>query len=198
MKTIILLLVSITSFGQKDTIKAQIRKDRAAMFGTIALITTPAIIIYNSSDTKGGKLFNGISALGSISCALLSLSHSKGKTVARNALFAFAGAMDAFSEELQFHYPQVKSKLPFLNDQYFDPSISWKNKYSSNLPFAETLLVSTTDGYHASRAISKLSFVGGVLLLDFNKPFKKQLKQIAIGSLLYVTTKGIIHQTFKN
>lgn len=198
MKLLIPLLISITCFGQKDSINTQLRKDRATMYGCIAVISAPAIVMFNNADTKGGKVFHGISALGSISCAVLSLSNSRGRTVARNALFAFAGAMDAFSEELQFHYPQVKSKLPFLNDQYFDPSISWKNKYSSSLPFAETLLVSTTDGYHSSRAISKLSFIGGIILIDFNRPFKKQLKQIAIGSLLYVTTKGIIHQTFKN
>ena len=101
--------------------------------------------------------------------------------------------LDGFNEEITHHYPLVKDKLPGLNDQWFDPSISWKNKYTSNVPFATTLLVSTTDAYHASRTLNKVFVLGGIFTFDKPKTFKEGLLKTLGICVSYSMGKGLVH-----
>lgn len=192
------ILIFINSFSQDTLSDKQLKLDNSVMFG---ITSVPLFFIYNMSDfnTKSGTIIHITSGAATISCLSIMLVNSKGKNISRNTCFILAGFLDGFNQELLFHYSKVKDKLPYLNDQYFDPSISWKNKYESNILFSETLLVGLTDGYHLTRTLNKGFVIGGVLLLDYKKgSFKRCLKQFGIGSCLYVISKGIIHQAFKN
>lgn len=194
---IIFLLISFNCYSQDTLRDKQLKLDNSVMFG---ITSVPLFFIYNMSDfnTKSGTIIHITSGAATISCLSIMLVNSKGKNISRNTCFILAGFLDGFNQELLFHYSKIKAKLPYLNDQYFDPSISWQNKYNSNIPFSETLLVGLTDGYHLTRTLNKGFVIGGVLLLDYKKgSFKRCLKQFGIACGLYSLSKGITHQVFK-
>jgi len=76
-------------------------------------------------------------------------------------LLAFlAGTMDAVQDKLQFHYeasvfPRGDDKLLGGTEQFWNPAISWKNKWKDGQKangerfiFSSTALVFITDGWH--------------------------------------------------
>lgn len=195
--TSILLLLSVLSYSQ-DSIVPHIttRKEKAKFYGIIAVIMSPCILIYSQVNSKDvyGKISYAPFAAASIATGVISLYYSDHTKVLSNSFFCLAGALDAFSQELLYHYPQVKRKMPYLNDQFFDPSISWQNKYNSNIPFSKTLLVGTTDGYHASRVLNKMFVVGGIFTIQ--KP--KSIKRLVTVCFIYTFTKGATHYIITN
>lgn len=81
----------------------------------------------------------------------------KKKDIAPLCLTFTAGMFEGTAEALKFHYDRVDRKLS-LNDSFWDPEISWRNKYKNGDPAqgerftgSSTTLVWTTDGYHAMR-----------------------------------------------
>ena len=79
-------------------------------------------------------------------------------------LALLAGASDGLNQALQFRYAGFKRVFPKANDQFWNPAISWKNKYQNGdpaqgekFPLSKSVLVFTTDGYHLTRFISNLS-----------------------------------------
>jgi hypothetical protein len=191
------ILINAQTLEQiKYKIDSELRKSRANMYGTIAAILSPSLLFYFGcpKDDKAGRAYFGAMVGVATASMGMCLANSKRKHVARNTLFILSGAMDAFNQELLFHYPRVKSKFGITNDQWFDPSISWQNKYTSNVPLAGTLLVGTTDAYHASRSLNKALMITGVIYFDRDKNFWNQLKQVALCSFLYTTSKGLTHQ----
>lgn len=94
-------------------------------------------------------------------CAVLSAS-SNGqiltkRDIAPAALTFVSGIFDGWNQALQHHYPEVDSKFN-LNDQFWNPDISWTNKYKNGDPSqgaayfgSTTFLAWTTDGYHMTR-----------------------------------------------
>jgi hypothetical protein len=108
----------------------------------------------------------------SLSCSGQSFGQKVGKYLKSNAatlscLFV-AGGADGFAESLKFHYPSVKRKLN-LSDAYWNPDVSWRNKYAYGDPekgnkffLSTTALVWTTDGYHMSRMVRNTAIVAGI------------------------------------
>lgn len=73
------------------------------------------------------------------------------------ALFV-SGCLDGLSETIDFHYTKFQSVFPNANPQFWNPAISWVNKYKNNNPAdgrkflgSEGTLVFLTDAYHALR-----------------------------------------------
>lgn len=67
----------------------------------------------------------------------------------------FAGIFRGLREVIQFRYDNFKEMFPFVNDNFWNPKISWRNKYKNNNPelgekfyFSTSFLVFLTDGYH--------------------------------------------------
>ncbi len=81
-------------------------------------------------------------------------------------LVAIAGIAKAIMDTVQFHFSQCV--LKGINDQWFDASVSWKNKYLTWLP--DTF----TDCWHLSQSF----FIEGIFvaiilykpIVKFNKP----------------------------
>lgn len=72
----------------------------------------------------------------------------------------FAGVFHAGRDATLFHYDQFKTRFPRANDQFFDPRISWENKYrlgsphlGPKFPGSRTYLVAFTDYYHLSNSL---------------------------------------------
>jgi hypothetical protein len=104
--------------------------------------------------------------------------------------FAFlAGACDGFSQTLYAHYPLFEEKFPGADASFWNPAISWKNKYANGDPLqgekyfgSSTVFVFTTDAYHLFRTINKMNLItiGG---LEFSE--KKQWYLYALDLVIY-------------
>ena len=85
-------------------------------------------------------------------------------------LTIFAGLSEAVMDTLQFHF----SKSPFskYNNQFWNPQLSWKNKYKLGNPFfgakfpgSTTIFVSFTDGWHSFKLLRNLFLFVGLCLI---------------------------------
>ena len=106
-----------------------------------------------------------------------------------------AGAAKGFNETLQFHWDAFHEAFPNANPKWFDPSISWTNKYKNGdseagpkFPLSTSVLVMFTDQYHLNNFINKLAWSSTIVIKigEGKKPWKHYLFD-----LLYYT---ICHQ----
>ncbi len=83
--------------------------------------------------------------------------------------FLVAGAFEGTMDYLQFHYDG--------NSQFWQPDISWKNKYKNHdvnqgLTFVGRYFVPATDGWHAMKAGKNTFTVVGLVLHPYSKKQK--------------------------
>jgi hypothetical protein len=81
--------------------------------------------------------------------------------IAPAALVFVSGAFEGVMDHLQFHYDKP--------DQFWNPDISWKNKYKGGDPangmtFAGKYMVWTTDGWHMMKFGRNLTMFAGFTL----------------------------------
>jgi hypothetical protein len=117
--------------------------------------------------------------------------------IKRNAVpasLAFvAGVADGMNETLKFHYSGFKAVFPKANDNFFDPSISWKNKYKNGNQAqgakffgSTTFFVNTTDAYHLLRSVQKTCIISGIILkIGKHQPWYFYLVDFATYSITY-------------
>ena len=101
----------------------------------------------------------------------------------------FAGICDGLSQTLYAHYGSFENRFPNANDQYWNPYVSWTNKYENNdpnlgekFPGSTPLFVFTTDAYHLFRTINKVNLLT-LGALEFSE--KRPLLNYAIDFILY-------------
>ena len=87
-----------------------------------------------------------------------------------------SGASSGLHETILHHYPQFKSKFPEANDQYWNPDISWKNKYANGnnadgpkFPGSTTVFVFTTDAYHFTNSIHRWTLFSAGLTIGIGE-----------------------------
>lgn len=94
-------------------------------------------------------------------------------------LFILAGMSEGVMDTLQFHYSNSHF-YNFKNKSFWDPSISWQNKYKNNDPldgpkflFSTNLLVGITDGWHLFKLLRTFFIFAGVffIFMDCQTPF---------------------------
>ncbi len=73
-------------------------------------------------------------------------------------LCMLSGAFDGLAETLKWHYPQFNARFANANPSFWNPAISWTNKYKNGDYLqgekfwqSSRAFVFTTDGYHLSR-----------------------------------------------
>lgn len=103
-----------------------------------------------------------------------------------------SGAFDGTAEAIRYHYPQVKKLLPGINDQFWNTSLSWKNKYKNGDPaqgdayfLSSTALVFTTDAFHLFRMCSNVAMIGAVVIKIGEK--KKWYYYFIDASIYYIS-----------
>ncbi len=87
-------------------------------------------------------------------------------------LIFIAGMAKGVSDTLQFHYSQSVFSTFKNHEQYWNPAISWKNKYkdydhnntSEAFLFSRSLLVWLTDAWHLAQTIQTLAWALAVIL----------------------------------
>lgn len=106
----------------------------------------------------------------------------------------FVGGMGNGAAELtKWHYDAFEAVFPNANAEYFDPQVSWRNKYQNGDPAqgpkyfgSTTFLVGTTDFYHAARTVSNTSMIlAAVFSPRDNLNWKTILLKFALYSVSY-------------
>ena len=101
-------------------------------------------------------------------------------------LMFLSGSSKGTADYLQFHYTG--------NSQFWQPDISWKNKWRSGnpsngeaFPGSSTIFVGLTDGWHLCNAINKTAIIGAICFKIGAKkqPFKYYLLDFVIYSAAY-------------
>lgn len=119
----------------------------------------------------------------------------KGNKILTGGLVFVAGASKGFNETLQFHWSYFRKKFPKADPLWFNPAVSWKNKYKNNnrlegpkFPLSTSVLVAFTDQYHLNTFINRLAWTSTVVIKigEGKKPLKHYLLD-----LLYYT---VCHQ----
>lgn len=95
------------------------------------------------------------------------------------ALSFSSGFFNGVGDVLQFKYVSSRFCCNNLNQQYWNPKISWKNKYwhgspanGAKFPGSTGPLVFLTDAWHLSKTLSLTSIQIGVLTHERKKPRK--------------------------
>ncbi len=90
-----------------------------------------------------------------------------------------SGASDGLNQTLNYHYPAFEAKHPNANAQYWNPQLSWTNKYRNYpedsraaFPLSKTALVWATDAHHLTRTLDR-GFLVASLTINFSQPKKK-------------------------
>jgi len=103
-----------------------------------------------------------------------------------------AGAADGLSQDLLFHYHEFKRSTGLTGTQYWDPDISWRNKYKNGDPAqgakfygSTTFLFGLTDGYHASRSIRDSMVILSLTTSKKSKSKKETLRKAALYTASY-------------
>ncbi len=86
-------------------------------------------------------------------------------------LIILAGISEAVMDKVQFHYN--KSIFSKLNGLFWDPSISWKNKWKSDLKTerfkgSSNIFVFTTDAWHLFKFLRNLFLFIGIPLICYD------------------------------
>jgi len=107
------------------------------------------------------------------------------------ALVFTAGASKGFNETLQFHWKEFHRQFPNLSAQWFNPAISWKNKYKNGdpsagprFPMSDNVLVMVTDQYHLNNFINRVSWISA-FVIKIGDSNKKPLKHYLLDLLYY-------------
>lgn len=113
-------------------------------------------------------------------------------------LVALAGFFKAIMDKLQFHWHRsiFNHNRDTYNPLFWDPSISWENKYKlgsgykeEKFKFSTTLLVFLTDAWHlAQMSMTLLLFVGISMIGYMSDSFLELFICLSIARILYGVT----------
>ncbi len=112
--------------------------------------------------------------------------------IAPSSAMFLAGVFNGVSQDLIFHYDEFENTFPNHNRQFWNPELSWRNKYKNGDPNqgrkffgSTTFLVGTTDGYHAMLSSRDIMIVTSISLSGKPKSFKHFMKKTIIYTLSY-------------
>ena len=117
----------------------------------------------------------------------------KNKILTGSLVFT-GGAAKGFNETLQFNYKIFEKTFPGANKQWFDPKVSWRNKYEGGNPdngpkffLSTSVLVMFTDQYHLNNFIQRTAIMSALVLKigEGKKSFKYYLLDLAYYSACY-------------
>jgi hypothetical protein len=86
-------------------------------------------------------------------------------------LIVLSGAAKGFNESLQFHWKSFKKTFPDANPNWFNPAVSWRNKYEggdpnagAKFPLSTSVLVMFTDQYHLNNFINRGALTAAIVI----------------------------------
>ena len=114
------------------------------------------------------------------------------KEIAPITAMFIAGAVNGVNQDLLFHYNEFESTFPNANPQFWNPDISWRNKYlngdpaqGEKYPGSSTIFAGFTDGYHSTILTRNLFITTSICLSPQTRGWKPFLTKTLIYSLSY-------------
>jgi hypothetical protein len=90
------------------------------------------------------------------------------------ALILFSGLSNGLHETLHYHWPAFQERFPKANAHYWNPFLSWQNKYKNldpeqgeAFPLSTTVLVLITDAKHLLSELHRDALALGCLLFGY-------------------------------
>lgn len=127
----------------------------------------------------------------------------------KDALLPFAfsfisGTSNGLNQTINHHYSRFKHRFPNANDKYWNPDMSWCNKYKScdkskgeAFFTSTTFLVWTTDANHLTNTISRHSLFASGLIIGLNKEHRKKWWQYGVDvGLSFIAYTAGFHLTY--
>lgn len=114
--------------------------------------------------------------------------------ISTGSLVLVAGSAKGFNETLQFNYKIFEKTFPGANKQWFDPKVSWRNKYEGGNPdngpkffLSTSAFVMFTDQYHLNNFIHKSALTSALVIKigEGKKPFKHYLLDLLFYTACY-------------
>lgn len=211
MKHIILILLfSVNLYSQSDSTiqKTNFLKtsDPKVWLISGAIVAIPSTGMLFLSDDKTSKgIFGTLSITGNLAlitgtCKAFHEDHKLRNKFMHYSFMSLGGVSDGISEELLHHYSLVKEKFPNIKDKFFNPEISWHNKYKNGdekqgeaYLGSTSILIAGTDAYHAFRGVKQTMWLCGLITFQKGKNFKQTVLQALISIAVYTTAKGTTH-----
>jgi hypothetical protein len=118
-----------------------------------------------------------------------------------------AGASKGFNETLMFHWKAFRNSFPKANPKWFNPTVSWRNKYKDSnpdagakFPLSTSVLVMFTDQYHLNNFVNKMAWTSAfvVKLGEGKKPLKQYLLDFLYYNLCHQAGFALTYYPFKN
>lgn len=112
---------------------------------------------------------------------------------------AFVGGVaNGYHETITYHYSKFKAIHPNANDQFWDPKISWLNKYENYRLYGEkekyfgstTFLAWTTDAKHLLSVSSNTSILGATCIITIGEKRKWWEYAIDIAAISLARSAG--------
>ena len=109
-------------------------------------------------------------------------------------LLYFSGFFNGYRDVLTYHYSEFKRHHSNANDQFWNPAISWTNKYKNHDPAqgpkfwgSTTIFVPVTDANHATESIGKYCMIAAIVIKigEKRKPFKFYLMDAFLYTVAY-------------
>ena len=114
------------------------------------------------------------------------------KEIAPITTMFLAGALNGINQDLLFHYHEFESTFPNANPQFWNPELSWRNKYlngdptqGEKFPGSSTVFAGFTDGYHSTILARNLFITTSICLSPQTRGWKPFLTKTFIYSLSY-------------
>lgn len=130
-----------------------------------------------------------------------------GNKILTGGLVFIGGAAKGFNETLHFNYKTFESTFPGANKQWFDPQISWRNKYEGGDPdngpkyfLSTSAFVMFTDQYHLNNFIHRTSILAALVIKigEGKRPFKHYVYDLIYYTACYQAGFSAAYYPFIN
>ena len=151
-------------------------------------------------------LLFGLSAQAQVNPKKIAKWHMDGNKYITGSLVFLAGASKGFNETLLFHWKEFHRQFPNANSRWFNPNVSWTNKYKdgnpdegAKFPLSTSVLVMFTDQYHLNNFINKAAWTSALIIKigDGKKPFRQYLFDLLYYSVCHYAGFALTYYPFK-
>ena len=129
----------------------------------------------------------------------------KNKYITGGLIF-LGGAAKGFNETLLHHWKSFRAKFPNANPNWFNPAVSWRNKYKNDdpnngakFPLSTSVLVFLTDQYHLNNFIQRGAITAAIVIKigEKRKRFGYYVKDFLFYTACYQAGWSLTYLPFK-
>lgn len=131
-------------------------------------------------------------------CLGQSKSYDLKRGLLRGSTMLIPGISGGLHEVIQHRYPNFKKRFPKANDRFWNPEVSWEEKYKDPYPGSRMFPV-FTDAYHLTNAINSVGLIGSSIFITIGekRPWWHYAIDFGIGFAFYGMGTNATYEFFK-